>query len=167
MISKDNAGRLIKHPDTGWSSRFPIPCSLTKRAPFTQPKPHEPAPNIGWHPGGFLKPEEIVLGALTKNLCLPPRGMTSEPVCGPVYGPVGSVTWFPATSRHNYNTGQRQYRQQSGAMSINLIGAILSLAVWFVATFIRPVGLGIIHVFLGIGVVLLIRWWALRTSSPA
>ena len=52
-------------------------------------------------------------------------------------------------------------------MSINLIGAILSLAVWFVATFVVPVGLGIIHVLLGVGVVLLIRWWALRNTSPA
>jgi hypothetical protein len=52
-------------------------------------------------------------------------------------------------------------------MSLNLIGAILSLATWFTATFIVPVGLGIIHVLLGVGVVLLIRWWALRDRKPA
>ncbi|MEO8450204.1 MAG: hypothetical protein ABI647_10465 [Gemmatimonadota bacterium] len=52
-------------------------------------------------------------------------------------------------------------------MSFNLIGAILSLAIWLTATFIVPVGLGIVHVLLGLGVVLLIRWWALRDSKPA
>lgn len=47
-------------------------------------------------------------------------------------------------------------------MDLNLIGAIIAIAAWLVLTFIRPVGLGIVHVLLGVGVVLLVRWWALR-----
>ncbi len=45
---------------------------------------------------------------------------------------------------------------------INLIGAIIALVLWLVGTFLVPVGLGLIHIFLAAGVVLLIRWWALR-----
>jgi hypothetical protein len=44
---------------------------------------------------------------------------------------------------------------------INLIGAIVALGLWFLLTFARPVGLGIVHLLLGAGVVLLVRWWAL------
>ena len=46
-----------------------------------------------------------------------------------------------------------------------LAGAIIALIVWFVGTFVVPVGLGIIHVLLAVGMVLLIRWWALRPAS--
>jgi hypothetical protein len=49
-------------------------------------------------------------------------------------------------------------------MNPNLIGAIVALVLWFAGTFVRPVGLGIIHLLLAIGVVLLIRWWALRPA---
>ncbi|HLG06615.1 MAG TPA: hypothetical protein VI383_10765 [Gemmatimonadales bacterium] len=47
-------------------------------------------------------------------------------------------------------------------MPVSLWFAILALASWVVLVFIRPVGLGVVHLLLGIGAVLLIRWWALR-----
>jgi len=50
-------------------------------------------------------------------------------------------------------------------MSPVLLGAIIALLFWFVATFLVPVGLGIVHVLLALGVVLLIRWWALRVTA--
>lgn len=49
---------------------------------------------------------------------------------------------------------------------IDLIGAIVALTLWFALTFVVPAGLGLVHVLLGAGVVLWIRWWALR-PSPA
>jgi hypothetical protein len=48
-----------------------------------------------------------------------------------------------------------------------LVAAVLCLALWVVFTFIVPAGLGVIHVFLGLGVLLLIRWWAGRGNPPA
>lgn len=50
-------------------------------------------------------------------------------------------------------------------MNPTLAAALIALAVWFVTTFVVPVGLGLVHVLLAAGVVLLIRWWAL--SVPA
>lgn len=51
---------------------------------------------------------------------------------------------------------------------INLVGAIIALALWLFGTFLLPVGLGLIHILLAAGVVLLIRWWALRPAgTPA
>jgi len=50
-------------------------------------------------------------------------------------------------------------------VSIELIGAIVALAAWFVLTFLITPGLGIVHVLLAAGVVLLIRWWALKFAS--
>ncbi|MEZ4586017.1 MAG: hypothetical protein R2909_06415 [Gemmatimonadales bacterium] len=48
---------------------------------------------------------------------------------------------------------------------LDLLGAIIALVVWFATTFAPfPLGLGITHVLLAAGVVLLIRWWALRDS---
>lgn len=47
-------------------------------------------------------------------------------------------------------------------MSLTLIGAILALAIWLLTTFVVPVGIGLVHALLAIGVVLLVRWWALR-----
>jgi len=46
-----------------------------------------------------------------------------------------------------------------------LAGAIVALVAWFVLTFVSPLGLGIIHLLLAIGVVLLIRWWGLRYAG--
>jgi len=47
-------------------------------------------------------------------------------------------------------------------MTLTLIGAIVSLAAWFILTFVIATGLGIVHLLLALGVVLWIRWWALR-----
>ncbi len=49
---------------------------------------------------------------------------------------------------------------------ISLFGAIIALVLWLVGTFLFPVGLGLIHILLATGVVLLIRWWALRPAGP-
>lgn len=52
-------------------------------------------------------------------------------------------------------------------MNLTLLGAIVALTAWLVLTFVRPVGLGIVHLLLAAGVVLLIRWWALRPDRSA
>lgn len=51
---------------------------------------------------------------------------------------------------------------------LQLIAALVLLAAWALLTFILPAGLGILHMLLGTGWVLLIRWWALRPApAPA
>jgi hypothetical protein len=50
-------------------------------------------------------------------------------------------------------------------MALNLFAAIACLALWVLVTFIRPVGLGVVHLLLAAGAVLLIRWWALRGEA--
>ena len=45
---------------------------------------------------------------------------------------------------------------------ITLLGAIVALGLWLLLTFAFPVGLGIVHALLALGILLLIRWWALR-----
>ena len=45
-------------------------------------------------------------------------------------------------------------------MNANLLIALVCLALWVVLAYIRPVGLGIVHLLLVAGAVLLIRWWA-------
>lgn len=52
------------------------------------------------------------------------------------------------------------------AMKWLLLGAIL-LLVWIVLTFITPVGLGVVHVLLGAGVLLIIRGWVDAEQKPA
>jgi len=47
-------------------------------------------------------------------------------------------------------------------MNANLLIALASLVLWVVLAYIRPVGLGIVHLLLVAGAVLLIRWWAKR-----
>lgn len=47
-------------------------------------------------------------------------------------------------------------------MATLLVGVLL-LAAWVVLTFIAPAGLGIVHLLLGAGVVLVIRGWVVRT----
>jgi hypothetical protein len=42
------------------------------------------------------------------------------------------------------------------------VSGVISLAVWIVLTFVAPVGLGVIHVLLGAGVLLVIRGWVER-----
>ncbi|MEP6474476.1 MAG: hypothetical protein ABJC74_12170 [Gemmatimonadota bacterium] len=48
----------------------------------------------------------------------------------------------------------------------DLLLALLSIALWAILTFIRPLGVGVTHLLLGIGATLLVRWWALR-NNPA
>ena len=50
-------------------------------------------------------------------------------------------------------------------MPLQLLLAVASLALWILAVFIRPVGLGIVHLLLVAGAVLWIRWWATRRST--
>jgi hypothetical protein len=51
-------------------------------------------------------------------------------------------------------------------MALTLLTSIACLAAWVVLVFIRPVGLGVVHLLLGAGVVLWIRWWATRDERP-
>jgi hypothetical protein len=46
------------------------------------------------------------------------------------------------------------------------LGAVACLAIWLVFTFLVPAGLGVVHVLLGVGVALLIRWWVLARPRP-
>jgi hypothetical protein len=46
-------------------------------------------------------------------------------------------------------------------MSASLILAVLSLIAWGVALSMQP-HTGYIHLLLGVGTTLLVRWWALR-----
>ncbi len=45
-----------------------------------------------------------------------------------------------------------------------LIGALGSLALWVIATFVRPLGSGLVHLLLVAGVVLLTSWVLTRPS---
>ena len=47
-----------------------------------------------------------------------------------------------------------------------LLLGVLCILIWVILTFVRPLGVGITHLFLGVGVTLLVRWWALR-KTPA
>lgn len=49
-----------------------------------------------------------------------------------------------------------------------LISGTAALAVWFGLTFLAPVGLGLVHVLLGAGVLLVIRGWVAvdRVAEP-
>jgi hypothetical protein len=44
----------------------------------------------------------------------------------------------------------------------DLLLALLSLFLWATLTFLRPLGVGAVHLLLGLGATLLVRWWALR-----
>ena len=50
-------------------------------------------------------------------------------------------------------------------MKANLLIALASLVLWVVLAYIRPVGLGIVHLLLVAGAVFFIRWWALRDKT--
>jgi hypothetical protein len=47
-------------------------------------------------------------------------------------------------------------------MSLTLIAGLVSLLVWILITFVFPLGVGAVHIPLGLGVSLLVCWWALR-----
>lgn len=44
---------------------------------------------------------------------------------------------------------------------LTLIAAVVCLAAWVFLGFVMPVGVGIVHALLGVGVILLVRWWGL------
>ena len=50
-------------------------------------------------------------------------------------------------------------------MPANLLIALLSGAIWVIFTFVRPIGLGVVHLLLVLSAVMFIRWWALRPVS--
>lgn len=47
-------------------------------------------------------------------------------------------------------------------MPATLIASLLCLAAWVVVVFVRPVGLGVVHLLFAVGAALWIRWWALK-----
>ncbi len=50
-------------------------------------------------------------------------------------------------------------------MALTLLASIVCIAAWIVLTFVRPVGLGVVHLLLGAGVVLWMRWWATKEKQ--
>jgi hypothetical protein len=46
-----------------------------------------------------------------------------------------------------------------------LLGSGASFLLWVLVVFVRPIGLGIAHLLLGLSGVLIIRWWALREET--
>ncbi len=49
---------------------------------------------------------------------------------------------------------------------LTFVAAILSLIAWVFFAFIYKAGPGAIHLLLALGATLLVRWWALRHSTP-
>ncbi|MGQ0703266.1 MAG: hypothetical protein ACT4PM_09060 [Gemmatimonadales bacterium] len=47
-------------------------------------------------------------------------------------------------------------------MPISPLIALVALVAWIVLVFVRPIGLGIVHLLLALAAILFIRWWALR-----
>jgi hypothetical protein len=50
-------------------------------------------------------------------------------------------------------------------MPANLLIALASFALWVVFVFLRPIGLGVVHLLLVVSAVLFVRWWALRDKA--
>jgi len=49
-----------------------------------------------------------------------------------------------------------------------LLASVACLVLWVVLVFVRPDGLGVVHLLLAVGAVLWIRWWAsLPVKSPS
>jgi hypothetical protein len=49
--------------------------------------------------------------------------------------------------------------------TLSLLFALVSLALWLLFGFLLPVSVGAIHLLLALAVILLIRWWALRSRQ--
>ena len=47
-------------------------------------------------------------------------------------------------------------------MAPSLLASLVCLVLWVLLVFVRPVGLGVVHILLAASAVLLIRWYALR-----
>ena len=45
--------------------------------------------------------------------------------------------------------------------AVSLAAAVASLVLWTVLAFVAPVASGVVHLLLAVGVVLLVRWYAL------
>lgn len=50
---------------------------------------------------------------------------------------------------------------------LTLLLALLLLGTWFVFTFALPAGLGVVHLLLAGGVVLLMRWWVMVEAKDS
>ena len=50
-------------------------------------------------------------------------------------------------------------------MAPSLVASVVCLLLWAVLTFVRPIGLGIVHILLAVGAVLFVRWWGLKSVS--
>ena len=48
---------------------------------------------------------------------------------------------------------------------LSLLLGVASFLLWVLIVYVRPIGLGIAHVLLGLSGVLIIRWWALREPA--
>jgi hypothetical protein len=49
---------------------------------------------------------------------------------------------------------------------LTLLIAVISLTLWVILTFVTPLGVGAVHLLLGLASILLVRWWALRRPAP-
>ena len=47
-------------------------------------------------------------------------------------------------------------------MSPTFIAAVIALGLWILLAFVVTPTTGLVHIFLALGVTLLVRWWALR-----
>ena len=50
---------------------------------------------------------------------------------------------------------------------LSLLLGVVSFLLWVLIVYVRPIGLGIAHVLLGLSGVLIIRWWATRDTIEA
>jgi len=60
---------------------------------------------------------------------------------------------------------RQPFFESEEAMSLMLIAGLVSLLVWVLITFVFPLGVGAVHIPLGLGVSLLVWWWALRKPA--
>ena len=44
---------------------------------------------------------------------------------------------------------------------VSLLIGLMSFLVWVLIVYVRPIGLGVAHVLLGLSGILIIRWWAM------
>ena len=50
-------------------------------------------------------------------------------------------------------------------MAPTLLASLACLVLWIIFVFVRPIGLGIVHLLLAVGAVLWVRWWATRRDA--
>jgi hypothetical protein len=49
-------------------------------------------------------------------------------------------------------------------LTVTLVLALVCLLAWILLAFVFPLGVGFVHLLLGAGTTLLVRWWALRNA---